>query len=152
MTPLEELRTFNELLKNLIKHDDVSAKITDLDFFRKILEDLKKADGIDTIVITTKDGDVNFDDLFGSEKEKKKNSKSVEDTRKEIAEKVQEALCTKEKEEAKDEYVIRLSFTELKALYKIFFWNFMGVLKSTKLRKALTSVALKIHKAYTDAT
>lgn len=151
MTRLEELKALNDLLKELIEHKDISAKITDLDFFRKVLEDLKKADGIDAIVIATEDGNVNFDDLFGSEKEKKESSKSVEDTRKEIAEKVQEALCAKEKEKAEDEYVIRLSFTELKALYRIFFWNFIGVLKSTKLRKAITSAALKIHKAYLDA-
>lgn len=151
MTRLEELKALNDLLKELIEHKDISAKITDLDFFRKVLEDLKKADDIDAIVIATEDGNVNFDDLFGSKKEKKESSKSVEDTRKEIAEKVQEALCAKEKEKVEDEYVIRLSFNELKALYKIFFGNFSSVLKSPKLRKATTSTALKIHKAYLDA-
>ena len=72
MTRLEELKTLNDLLKELIEHKDISAKITDLDFFRKVLEDLKKADDIDAIVIATEDGNVNFDDLFGSKKEKRK--------------------------------------------------------------------------------
>ena len=151
MTPLEELRAFNELLKDLIEHKDVSAKISDIQYFKDVLKELQRQDGIEVqLVIPTKDGDVNFNDLFGDTEIEEK--KPDEEIKKEIKEKVQEIIATKEKEKTDDEYTISLSFNELKALYKIFFWNFIGVLKSTKLRKALTSVALKIHKAYTDAT
>lgn len=151
MTPLEELRAFNELLKDLIEHKDVSAKISDIQYFKDVLKELQRQDGIEVqLVIPTKNGDVNFNDLFGDTEIEEK--KPDEEIKKEIKEKVQEIIATKEKEKADDEYTISLSFNELKALYKIFFGNFSSVLKSPKLRKAIMSTAFKVHKAYTDAT
>jgi len=151
MTPLEEMIAFNELMKNLIKHEDVSAKISDIQYFKDVLKELQRQDGIEVqLVIPTKDGNVNFNDLFGDTDTEEK--KSEEEIRKEIKEKVQEVIATKEKEKADDEYTISLSFNELKALYKIFFGNFSSILKSPRLRKAIMSTAFKVHKAYTDAT
>ena len=109
MTPLEEMIAFNELMKNLIKHEDVSAKISDIQYFKDVLKELQRQDGIEVqLVIPTKDGNVNFNDLFGDTDTEEK--KSEEEIRKEIKEKVQEVIATKEKEKADDEYTISLSF------------------------------------------
>lgn len=151
MTPLEELIAFNELLKDLIARKDVSARISDIQYFKDVLKELQRQDGVEVqVVIPTKDGNVNFNDLFGDTETEEK--KSDEEIKKEIKEKVQEIISSKEKEKTDDEYTIHLSFNELKALYKIFFGNFSGILKSPKLRKAILSTALKVHKTYTDAT
>lgn len=151
MTPLEEMIAFNELMKDLIKHEDVSARILDIKYIKDVLKELQRQDGIEVqVVIPTKDGNVNFNDLFGDTEPEEK--KSEEEVKKEIKEKVQEIIATKEKEKADDEYTISLSFNELKALYKIFFGNFSSILKSQKLRKAIMSTAFKVHKAYADAT
>lgn len=149
MTHIEELIEMNKLLKDLIERKDLSEKMYDLKYMKDIIKDLKDEDFEVKLVLTDEAADL-FNSLFGDTETEKK--KSDEDIKKEIKEKAQEVIAAKEKEKTDDEYIIHLSFSELKALYKIFFGNFSSILKSPKLRKAITSMAFKVHKTYTNAT